>query len=217
MASPIISQVQVCNSALLKVGTDIISDINEGARAAVICRTLFAYLQDEVMAASPWRFATRSVVLYPNGNTPPFTYTFAYDIPQDCLRLLSPDDDALIWKVEDGGDWSNDEVQILSNESSLNMRYIFRQNDYSQWTSLFAETLAWRIAMELALSITRSIPMKQECEKSYKEALAQARAINAVIGTPVPLEADIWSKARRGYKYWRPSAGQVGDDPNYDP
>jgi hypothetical protein len=203
MPAPITTQLTICNSALLKIGGDIIGSITQNTRGAIVCNTLYNYLRDEVMGESPWRFATKQAVLYPNGTTPAFTYTYQYDIPNDCLRLLVPDDDSIFWVVQGN--------EILSNEPTLNMNYLYRNTDESSWDARFCEAFAWRLAMELALSLTRSIPMKQEAEKSYNAALAQARAMNAVIGTLPPLEADIWSNARRGNKWWLPSMGQNGD------
>lgn len=200
MPAPVTNAVTICNSALLKLGADIISSLSQTTRAAIICNTLYAYIRDEVMGESPWRFATTRTVLSPNATVPPYQFDFSYDIPSDCLRLLTPEDDSIIWVVEN--------VQILSNEPTLNMKYIFRNTDESSWDARFCEMLAWRLCMELALSLTQSIPMKQEAEKSYKDCLAQARAMNAVIGTLPPLEADIWTQARKGHNFRR-TVGQI--------
>lgn len=181
------------------MGADLISALTDNTRAAVVCNALYAYLRDEVLGESPWRFALKRLTLNPNSTVPVFDYTYQYDIPSDCLRLLRTDDDSIVW-IQEGN-------QILSNEPTLNMQYIYRNEDESSWDARFCEAFAWRIAMELSLAITGSIPMKQECEKSYKDALAQARAMNAVIGTIPPLEADIWSRSRRGSNRFNPITG----------
>ncbi len=205
MPAPVITQVTICNSALLKVGGDIISSIDEGSRASIVCSTLYQYLADEVMGSSPWRFATKSVVLAPNATVPPFRWLAAYDIPNDCLRPL---------ELECESDWTVEGTQILCNDNtSINFRYLFRNEDPSTWDGRFAEAFAWRLAMELALSLTQSIPVFQQAEKSYNAALSQARSMNAVVGTIPPLVADIWSRARKGYRYPPNVAGQGNDDP----
>lgn len=175
------------------MGADIIQSLTQTTRAAIVCNTLYAYLRDEVMSNAPWRFATKRITLAPTGTSPLFDFTYAFDLPSDCLRPLHTDDDSIVW-VQEGN-------QLLSNEPTLNLKYLYRNTDESSWSAMFCETLSWRLCMELALSLTQSIPMKQEAEKSYKDALAQARAMNAVIGTIPPLEADVWSNARKGYKF----------------
>lgn len=209
MPAPITSALTICNSALLKIGNDTIASLSSTARAAVVCNTLFQYLADEVMGESPWVFATKQSSLAPNGTPPLYTWLYTYDIPSDCLRPLTLDNDQIPWVVQG--------TQILTNESSINLDYIFRNVDPSSWDARFCECLAWRLAMEIALAVARSVPLKQEAEKSYNAALAQARAMNGVIGTKKPLEADIWSGARRGNNYWRQSVGQTGNGQPYNP
>jgi hypothetical protein len=211
MASPITSQLTICNSALLKIGADVINSlVGNQQRAAVACNTLFQYLADEVMGESPWTFAMKQATLAPNATTPLFTWQYTYDIPSDCLRPLFLDNDQIPWVVENGN-------QILCNEPTLNLTYLYRNTDFSTWDARFCEALAWRMAMELALALVRSIPLKQEAEKSYNAAIANARSMNAVIGTRPRLEADIWSGARKGRGYWRASIGQAGNGASYDP
>ncbi len=204
MTQPITNAVTICNSALLKIGAGVISSLDQTTKTAVICNTLYAYIRDEVMGSAPWRFATKRVALTPNGNTPIYDYQFSFDIPQDCLRLLVPENDQIVWTVEGN--------EILANQDTMHIKYLYRNEDESSWDARFCEAFAWRLAMELALALTNSIPTKQEAEKSYNNALAQARAMNAVIGTLPPLEADIWSNARKGYRWWmRPTVGQAND------
>ena len=201
MTAPITTAVTICNSALLKMGADKISSLSQTTRAAVLCNTLYYILRDEVMGAAPWKFAKKRAVLTPTSTTPAFTYSYEYDIPSDCLRLLQSDDTALVW-VQEG-------TKILSNESSLNMIYLYRNEDESSWDARFCEALSWRLAMELALCLTQSTTMKQEAEKSYNATLSLARATNAVIGAQPVLEADTWSDARRGNNRWRTAIGRI--------
>ena len=197
------NQITICNSALLKVGADVIASITDTKRAAVVCNTLYALIRDEVLRASPWRFAIERVSIVPNATVPAFDYLYQYDIPNDCLRPLKTFPDSIDWIVEGN--------QILTNCTCLDLIYIYQNTDESSWDNNFCEAFAYRLAMELALSLTKNIPLKQEMEKSYNASIAQARSMNAVTGKIPPLEADIWSSARRGDYYWRRSVGQVGD------
>lgn len=221
MPAPITTSVTICNSALLKLGSDGISSLTQNTRAAIVCNTLYNYLRDEVMGESPWRFATKRAYLTPV--IPPWELTLPagvtisrtyYQIPSDCLRPLSLSDNSMDWTVEgpyiviSGWGDSNDAILV---------KYIYRNTDESSWDARFCEMFAWRLCMELALALTQSVPMKQEAEKSYDKMLAQARAMNAVTGTIPPLVADIWSSARRGDYYWRRQQGQGTDGENYDP
>jgi len=195
MSAPVTTAVTICNSALLKLGAGKISALTQTTRAAVVCNTLYAYLRDELLGIHPWRFATKTVALAPNSTAPVDVdrWDYSYDIPTDCIRPLGPTDDTIKWAVE--GD------QILTTEASFYLKYIYRNTDEGSWDARFCEALSWRLAMELALSLVQNITMKQECEKSYKDALSAARGMNGLIGTLPPLEADIWTQARRGGRF----------------
>lgn len=183
------SDVSICNSALFKVGAYSISSLSDNTRASNLCAALYPVLRDEVMRAAPWRFALRQVSLgVPSATAPAFNYTSAYDIPSDILRVLTVETEH----------WTEVGNQILCNKpDGIDCLCIFQATDPTQYDAQFAEALAWRLAMQLALGLVQSVPMKQEMEKGYEKAVALARSSNAVIGTPGRLIADFWSGSRR--------------------
>ena len=192
MSSPTNSSVSICNSALLKVGADIISSLDDGTRAANICKIMYPILRDEAQQAAPWRFCLLQVQLTPNLVPPSFDYLNSFALPLDCLR---------VWRVN-SAKWTVKQGNILCDNTLVDLLYIQRNTDESTWDSCFVEALAWRMAMEIALALIQSVPLKQDAEKSYMAALAQCRAENATLGTPERLVADIWSGAHKGYDYF---------------
>lgn len=190
-----VTQIEICNSALLKVGADVISDIEADDRTAVVCNTLWNSVRDQVLREHPWHFAVKRAVLAPTGTTPLFEYAYAYDLPNDCIRMLGMDDPDIDWIVESG--------QILSNETTLNAHYIFRCEDESLWDPSFGEAFSWKLAEQICYALTQSLPLKQEMTKGYKEQLAMARSMNGVEGIMKGLIADTWSQERLGYPLGR--------------
>lgn len=191
------SDVGICNSALLKVGAEEISSFTDNTRASNTCATIYATLRDEVMRACPWRFALQQIILaVPNAVAPAFGYTSAYDVPSNVLR---------VWKVNSDC-WTEMGNQIFcNNPSGINTLCILQNTDPTSWDAQFAEALAWRVAINIALALVQSVSMKQEMEKGYRECIAAARSTNAVIGTPERLVADFWSGARKyGYNQYGP-------------
>lgn len=195
------SDVSICNSALLKVGAQQISSLLDNTRESNICQAQYPILRDEVMRAVPWRFALEQLTLsVPSGTAPSFGYTTAYDIPGNVLR---------VWQV-DTNPWTEIGNQILCDKpDGINCLAIFQNTDPTAYDAQFAESVAWRLAMEIALALVQSVPLKQEMEKSYDKSLALARSSNAVIGTPERLIADFWSNSRKyGYnRFWPINAG----------
>jgi hypothetical protein len=184
-----LSSVSICNSALLKIGGDVISSLTDGSRAATICNALYATLRDEVQGSAPWRFCTQQAVLAALSTPPLFKYSYSFQLPSDCLRALFLNTDP----------WTQQQNLIFANQPTVNLTYLQQNTDETTWDARFAEALAWRIAMELSLALVQSQGSRETSEKSYMAAIAQARAMNAVVGTSQQLIADIWSGSRRGY------------------
>lgn len=193
MGDPNLSSTSICCSALLKIGGDIISSLTDGSRGANICNQLYATLRDEVMGSAPWSFAKVQAQLSAYGTNPIFDYDYQYVIPSDCLRVL---------KVE-SGKWEVQGNYILCNDAGpINVLYLQQNTNESSWDARFAEALSWRIAMELALALVQSQPMRQQAEKSYQEAIAEARAMDSSQNTDKQVRVDLWSGSRRGYGGW---------------
>lgn len=198
MSDSNLGQLQICNSAILKVGGDMIASITDATKAAQICNAQYNVKRDELLLQVPWRFSLQQVKLTPQATQPIFQYTNAFLLPSDCLRPLKVNADP--WTVQQG--------LILCNSDAINVTYIQIQNgNESSWDPLFAETFSLSLSKELALSLVQSVPLFQEIDKQYQQKLALARATNAVIGTPDRLIADMWSNARKGYDFFWPTAG----------
>lgn len=188
-----ITQIGICNSALAKVGQAPISSISQETRAAQIINSLFDLLQDEVMASHPWNFAIKRVTLSPTATTPVYEYDYEYDIPNDCLRILELETDVTMI----GMDWVVEGKKILSNDATINIRYIYRNTDYNSWSPPFAEVMAWRIAMEIAYALTQSSERERACGESYRATLALSRSTDGAEGVLRGLIADEWLASRK--------------------
>lgn len=184
-----VSVVSVCNSALIKIGAARISSITQDTKSAIALNAIFAQIRDEVMAAHPWNFAIKRATLAPTSTEPEYEFDYEYDKPSDMLRILNTYPDDI--------DYQEENNKILTSESELLLRYIYRQDDPSTWSPGFAEALAWRLAREVCYNLTGNATMVQVCDEGYKKALAEARFVDGSVGTPQVLEADLWTQARR--------------------
>lgn len=188
-----VTQVSIVNSALAKVGQAPVQSLTQDTRAAQIIYSIYDLVQDELLSMHPWNFAIKRVALSPTNNTPAFEYTYEYDIPSDCLRILDEQLDYTSAKP----DWVVEGRKILSDESTVEIRYIFRQDDPSTWSPTFAEAFAWRLAYKIAYALTQSSEREKMCEEGAKKALSEARCMDGVEGTIRGIQADDWTNARR--------------------
>lgn len=188
-----VTQINICNSALAKVGQGPISSISQETRAAQIIKSVFDLLQDEVMSAHPWNFAVKRATLAPTATPPLFEYAYEFDVPNDSLRVLETETDT----TQIDNNWVVEGRKILSNDAEVNIRYIYRNVDYNSWSPVFAETMAWRIAMSIAYALTQSTEREKACSVNYLAALAAARSTDGQEGTLRGLIADEWTNSRK--------------------
>ena len=184
-----VTTVSICNSALVKVGSDTISSLTQETKSARILNAIYEYVRDVVLRAHPWNFATKRAALTPTANVPTYEYAYEYDIPNDCLRVLDEEYDDTDWVVEG--------AKILSNSSTLNIRYIYQNTDPSSYDSMFAEALSWRLAREVGYGLSQSTALMEMCDKQYRAVLAEARSMDAAEGTMKGLVVNDWTNARR--------------------
>lgn len=188
-----VTQVSICNSALVKVGADLISSISQDTRSANLLNALWDQVRDSVLRAHPWNFAIKRATLAPTANTPEFEYTYEFDVPSDCLRVLD-----IYSEVSPGSiEFVVENSKILCEEEEIDVTYIYRNENMESWDSCFAEAMAWRLAREIAYGLTQSAALVTVCEEGYRRSLAEARSMDGTEGTIKSLGADEWLLSRR--------------------
>lgn len=96
-----LSEVDLCNAALAKVGAALISSLSDSSAEAIVCNQLYSKARDAALRSHPWNFARTwvalaqlqtapiALLLKPNSEGPgDVVYTTAYSLPGDCLRLF---------------------------------------------------------------------------------------------------------------------------------
>ncbi len=184
-----VTQLSILNTALTRCGEPRISSLSQDTPSAIALNAIYDLARDTVMAAHPWNFAIKRDLLAPNATEPDFEYAYQYDKPADMLRLLTSDTVDADFVIE--GD------QILSDESELYVRYIYRNEDESSWSPGYASALAWYLAREVCYLLKQNSSLWAGCDAAYKSSLSEARSIDGAEGTMKGLSATSWTNARR--------------------
>ncbi len=186
------SNVGIVNAALIKLGEATITSMTENAKAARLANNVFEELRDAVLQAHPWNFALARASLAADAAAPVWGYGFAYVLPAApafCLRVLDIEDQAAEWRVEGR--------RILTDAGApLRIRYIAQVTDPNQFSALFRECLAARLAAELAEPLKQSSTIAEAMRQLYERKLAEARTADAQEGTPEAIEAAEWLESR---------------------
>lgn len=189
------SKVEICNRALQKLGAKRITDLDEDSKNARACNVAYEPVKLAELRAHTWNCAIKSFALAEDSPAPTGRdYAHSYSVPADWVRQLPPDPSQNV----DDLDWSIEGQKIFTNDSApLYGRYIYDITDPNKMDALLRETIASRLAMELAEELTQSNAKKESARKDYKDNIAEARRANA-IEKPAPKVADdSWVTVRR--------------------
>jgi len=191
------SSVEVCNSALIKLGASTISSLSDGTKGANLCNAQYDRLRKEVLRAHPWNFAVSFVALAATVNTPVWAdYTAEFTIPSDVLRIL--DTDLLYdqeWEI--GYNASGNKV-LFTSASAVKIRYIKDITNTTRFDTCFDEVLAARIAADISYSMVQSQSVQQNMFRIYEQLLRDARSFDAQEHSAEQVQADEFTTAVRG-------------------
>jgi len=182
------SKVSMCNSALIKLGTATITSLSDGTKNGRLCNQRYDALRDELLRKHAWNFAIVQAEFARLVETPEFDLTYYYQIPADCIRILSLSDPDIKYRLEGG--------KIACDESTLKGRYIKREEDPIKYDALFIESFAWRMAWDLALVVTNNRNVQKNCKESFEMSIMDAEYANSIEDGQIEVESSTWLESR---------------------
>ncbi len=178
--------VDVVNLALLQLyqgGITTLSDLTNPV--AIAANAMVDQCRRSLLKNYNWVFARkRGVCPHVANKAPAFDYTDFYQLPNDFVKLLWIGFD---WERYDPKDYDFEQGYIAFNgqnsqgtlvTTSLNILYIADITDVTQWSPLFIDVVALDLARRLCMPVTGDKDLKDRLEKSFREMLAEARAID---------------------------------------
>jgi hypothetical protein len=82
------SIVEICNLALASIRSSSINSLTEGSLQAQQCKLHYDIARQFVLTDTPWNFAKKTAALQLR-DIEPLEWTYAYQYPSDCARLLN--------------------------------------------------------------------------------------------------------------------------------
>lgn len=170
------SQTSICNLALGHLGIPSIADIEQTeSTEARLCRSFYPLSRDSLLREHEWNFAIKRAVLSQLVTGPTYGYDYAYQLPDDCLRVLAvnntqPSDPSRRFAIEG--------ETVVTNEETAQAAYLFRQEDTTRFDPIFIEALSYKLASMLAGPLTQDEAMKREMERNYALTVAKAKYID---------------------------------------
>lgn len=163
-------ETDICNLALARVRGNEIGSLDESTVEAEKCRIFYPQARDSVLSLNEvsWPFAKKTAALALQVETPA-EWCYGYAYPVDCLKALY-----IIPEIQDSIPRSMPSqgtrelpiinFEILSGEPDGNriigtnkedavLAYIKKVTDVRLFGSLCVETIAWKLAMDLAIPL----------------------------------------------------------------
>lgn len=186
------SDTEVCNVALTMIGAEKLTSLSDDdSDAAEACRRLYGPIRDEVVSAYFWREARARAALSPLSETPAFEFDYQYLLPADCLRPVELYGSLEVWTIEDRN--------LLTNETTVNLKYIKKITNVTNFSPELVSAIAARLASDLAVTLSGSKTLAEAMQSIYQIRIGSLVSTNNQGGgTPKQWTADSenWADAR---------------------
>lgn len=162
--------IDICNSALNKLGQDPIASFSEDSKAARALNTAYPLIRDKLLQDHYWNFAIKTVSLAQLPSTDLGLRGTKFALPADyhqAIKLLSN----RFYKIESG--------ELITDQSTAILKYVWKNNNVSSYTPLFKEALAYALANDIAYLMTQSQGTSDRMAKYAYDAKMNAAAVDA--------------------------------------
>ncbi|KKM71362.1 hypothetical protein LCGC14_1431360 [marine sediment metagenome] len=186
------SKTAIVNAALLLVGDEELTDLDAAtSTTGRIAQRWYPHTRDTVIRSYTWNFALARQALSLLAANPAFEFGNQFTLPTDpfCLRALSIFDSDSEWRVEGR--------KLLTDDGSVNLKYISRVTDVAQFDDLYTDALIYKLASNMAFAIMRDRLLKRELQAEYLIKVQEARTADSMEGTFDRIASDVFLRTRR--------------------
>lgn len=191
------SVTDIYNGALRLVGGSRVTSPTDGSKNANAANDVYPELRDDLLASSPWNFATKRQQLARSSTAPGFGFSYAFPLPSDWIRTVSVHgDDAGTGPLNYREEVVNSQRAIVTDSPDCYLRYIFRQTDPNVMSANFLRALELALARDLAVPIASSNTLEDQLARKAERALARARSVDALGSFPERRPRGTWASVR---------------------
>jgi hypothetical protein len=198
------NQTAICNLALLRLGiAQSIADITESSTPARACNAVYTQCLESMLHERPWPFAVRQVDLALVGTQLIADWFYTYRYPSSYLNvhrvlptIVTDDTQPSLYTTNpyplDVDTYpfalgSDDDGRLIHTDmdDAIALGTVL-VTDTSQYPPLFNSALAWYIAAEIAVSLTKDRNLYGNAYGQYEAEVSKAFAIAANEPKPRP-------------------------------
>ncbi len=181
------SEVSICNIAISWLGGTKIVSFKDDTAEAKLCSAIYEDDRDAVLEERNWTFAMKRVQLNKLVDSPAYGYTSMFQLPVDHIRTVAVsshfDFDYTL------NNWSQEEDRILIDTDVAYLLYVKKCVDPTRFSPGFIQTLAARIAADIAVPLTSNIDLATHYRQLYGILLETGGNMNGLQGRNQSLNA----------------------------
>jgi len=192
------SEVEIVNSALLKIGEEPVVSLTEDRTQARVAARQYPLKRDELIRRYRWNFAMKRATLAPDAVKPEFGFANRFLMPNSALRVVGLYDDQELQRnyTATRQPWKVEGRYILADTEVLRIFYLDQITDPTQFDPMFTEALASFLALDIGYAISTGPQLLQRLAQNFEATIRDAKRADAVEGTPEQIVASEWVDSR---------------------
>jgi hypothetical protein len=169
-----LSQTDICNQALARVGAKLVMSINDGdSKGARACLNAYDATVNEVARSGTWNCLTKRAQLARLVTVPAFEWAYQYQLPVDLMLLLELN--GVEYHGEPQDEWVIEGRLLLTDAETALVRYVALITDTTQWDALFTNAVVVLLAAKIAVPIRQDEQLMTALMGEYQRVLGNAR------------------------------------------
>lgn len=195
------SEVSICNNALMQLGSeDLLTALTDDTTPGRACNAMYEICRDEVLTRFAWNSAMKQAELAALVETPVWGYTYAFQLPSDCLRVVRVSASTGSWDpyLHSGHagwtswtplSWKKFGRKLYANSSPLYIAYVAQITDPNDMDPALRDAISAYLAAKIAYKITGSRTKEESMKQWWRETVDEAMATNSLEGSSEELSS----------------------------
>jgi hypothetical protein len=193
-----VSETSIANQALSWLGQDPITSLDDRSTTAEWMNNNYPFLRDAVLEERMWTFATVRA-MSTAADLDPFGAQYSHVMPLGWLSIFrvyrnTSGSDPSRWNKSEG--WRREGANILTREETVALWGVQRVTDTGQFSMLFVQALAARLAADACIPLTENRQLQADMFALYAAKLADATVRDGQQGSNELIQSDSLINAR---------------------
>ena len=185
------TKTQIVNLALTHIGGRLLTDVDtETSQEAILGRTWFDLVREEILREHPWNHATKRVALsgavdLTTTSLSGYDYNYRLDLPADYIRIIKVEDVETKFSVEYDG--------IYCDYANPLIRYVYDNTTYTTWPNNVIAAFSYLLASYMSQGLTGPAGQAIALRQLYDNTIAKAKRYDSYESREKVIDKDEYS------------------------